>query len=92
MRAAAERGRLKKKQPGPARRDVPGVAIMKWYDPSAEDNPPYLKAAAEARKMGVRENWCYHHAWAIMLSIDQYAEAATGNRECFWNKPHRIRK
>ena len=26
-----------------------------------------------------------------MLSIDQYAEAATGNREYFWNKPHSIK-
>jgi hypothetical protein len=25
-----------------------------------------------------------------MVAIDQYAEAATGNREYFWNKPHSI--
>jgi hypothetical protein len=24
---------------------------------------------------------------AILISIDQYAEAATGNREFFWNRP-----
>jgi hypothetical protein len=38
----------------------------------------------------VHEGWCYHHVQAIMLSIDQYAEVATGNREYFWNKPHSI--
>jgi len=27
---------------------------------------------------------------AIMLSIDQYAESALGNREYFLNKPHSI--
>ncbi len=58
---------------------------LKWYD-----HPPFLKALAEVRKIGVHEGWCYHHVQAIMLSIDQYAEAATGNREYFWNKPHSI--
>jgi len=29
-------------------------------------------------------------AQAIIVAIDQYAEAATGNREFFWNKPHSI--
>ena len=67
----------------------PMVASLKWYDANATDNPPFLKALAEVRKIGVHEGWCYHHVQAIMLSIDQYAEAATGNREYFWNKPHR---
>jgi hypothetical protein len=26
----------------------------------------------------------------VIVAIDQYAEAATGNREYFWNKPHAI--
>jgi hypothetical protein len=61
---------------------------LRWYDANAADNPPFLKALAEVRRIGVHEGWCYHHVRAILLSIDQYAEAATGNREFFWNKPH----
>jgi hypothetical protein len=37
-----------------------------------------------------REGWCHHHIQAILVAIDQYAEAATGNREYFLNKPHSI--
>jgi hypothetical protein len=81
----AERDRLKKKS-----QDLLGatwweVAMVKWYDPHATDKPPFLKALAEVRKIGVHEGWCYHHVRAIILSIDQYAAAATGNREYFWN-------
>jgi hypothetical protein len=36
----------------------------------------------------VHEGWCYHHVQAVIVAIDQYAEAATGNREFFWNRPH----
>jgi hypothetical protein len=32
----------------------------------------------------------YEHVQAITVSIDQYAEAATGNRDYFLNKPHSI--
>jgi hypothetical protein len=63
---------------------------LKWYDANATDNPPFLKALAEVRRIGVHEGWCYYHVRAILMSIDQYAEAATGNREFFWNKPHSI--
>ena len=52
------------------------------------DPPPFIKALAEVRRIGVLEGWCYHHVQAIIVAIDQYAEAATGNREFFWNKPH----
>jgi hypothetical protein len=62
----------------------------KWFDANASDNPPFLKALAEVRRIGVHEGWCYHHVQAILMSIDQYAEAATGNREYFWNQPHSI--
>jgi hypothetical protein len=31
-----------------------------------------------------------NHVRAILMSIDQYAEAATGSQEFFWNKPHSI--
>ena len=62
---------------------------VQWYG-DKDDHPPFLKALAEVRRIGVHEGWCYHHVRAILLSIDQYAEAATGNREFFWNKPHAI--
>ena len=39
---------------------------------------------------GPREGWCYHHVQAIIVAIDQYAEAALGNREFFLNKPYGI--
>jgi hypothetical protein len=38
----------------------------------------------------VHEGWCYHQVQATMIAIDQYAEAATGNREFFCNRPHSI--
>jgi hypothetical protein len=61
----------------------------KWFsdDPNVT---PFLKALAEVRRVGVHEGWCYHHVQAITIAIDQYAEAATGNREYFWNKPHSV--
>jgi hypothetical protein len=34
--------------------------------------------------------WRYHHVQAIIVAIDQYAEAALGNREFFLNKPYGI--
>jgi hypothetical protein len=40
--------------------------------------------------MGTLEGYCYFHVQAIMLSIDQYAETALGNREYFLNKPYGI--
>lgn len=58
------------------------------YFSESEDQPPFIQALAEARRIGVHEGWCYHHVQAIIVAIDQYAEAATGNREFFWNKPH----
>ena len=40
--------------------------------------------------MGPREGYCFQPVQAIMLSIDQYAEGALGNREYLVNKPHSI--
>jgi hypothetical protein len=48
----------------------------------------FLKALADVRRLATREGWRYQHVQAIIVSIDQYAEAATGNREYFLNKPH----
>src|SRR6266576_1242218 len=60
-----------------------------WYDDNA-DNPPWIKALAEVRRLAAREGWRYHHVQAIIVAIDQYAEAALGNREFFLNKPHGV--
>jgi hypothetical protein len=56
--------------------------IMKWYDPCAE-NPPWIKALADVRSLGTREGYCFEHVQAVMLTIDQYAETALGNRQFF---------
>jgi len=51
--------------------------------------PPFLKALEETRYLATREGWRYQHVQAIIVAIDQYAEAATGNRIFFLNKPYR---
>jgi hypothetical protein len=59
---------------------------VSWFD--EELNPtPFLKALEEVRRMATREGWRHQHAQAIIVAIDQYAEAATGNRDFFLNKP-----
>ena len=65
------------------------VSELKYYDEKA-DNPPWIKALAEVRHRASRESWCYHHVQAIIVSIDQYAEKALGNREFFLNRPYGI--
>jgi len=62
---------------------------MKWYEPQAE-NSPWIKTLADVRHMGTREGYCFEHVQAIMLSIDQYAETALGNRHFFLNKPYGV--
>ena len=52
------------------------------------DLSPFLKALNDVRHKAVREGYCYQDVQAIVVSIDQYAEAATSNREYFLNKPH----
>jgi hypothetical protein len=65
------------------------MVALRWFDD--EQNPPeFLVALEKVRRLATREGWCYHHVQAVIVSIDQYAEAATGNREYFWNKPHAI--
>jgi hypothetical protein len=36
------------------------------------------------------KGYCYPHVQAIIVSIDQYAEAALGNRNYFLNRPYGI--
>jgi hypothetical protein len=62
---------------------------LKWYDHKA-DNPPWVKALADVRRIATLEGYCFHHVQAIIVSIDQYAEKALGNREFFLNKPYGI--
>jgi hypothetical protein len=52
--------------------------------------PPWMKALAEVRHLATREGWCYQHVQAIIVSIDQYAESALGNRDYFLNKPYSL--
>jgi hypothetical protein len=61
--------------------------VIRWFD-DEKDHPPFLKALEEVRRRAAREGWCYRHVQAIIVAIDQYAEAATGNREFFLSKPH----
>ena len=65
------------------------VEPLRYYEDTA-DNPPWIKALAEVRRLAPREGWRYQHVQAIIVSIDQYAEAALGNREFFLNKPQSI--
>jgi hypothetical protein len=61
----------------------------KWYD-DAPEHPPWIKALADVRRQATLEGYCYPHVQAIIVAIDQYAEAALGNREYFLNRPYRI--
>jgi hypothetical protein len=63
--------------------------VAKWYDDNA-NNPAWIKALADVRRLAPREGWCYQHVQAITVAIDQYAEAALGNRDYFLNKPYSI--
>jgi hypothetical protein len=56
---------------------------LKWYDRNA-DNPPWINALAEVRQRLVLP------ARPAIIAVDQYAEAALGNREFFLNKPYGI--
>jgi hypothetical protein len=43
---------------------------LQWYDDKA-DNPPWIKALAEVRRLAPREGWRYHHVQAIIVAIDK---------------------
>jgi len=60
--------------------------MVRWFD-DEKDHPPFLKTLQETRRQATREGWCYQHVQAIIVAIDQYAEAATGNRDFFLNEP-----
>ena len=56
---------------------------LKWYDPNT-DNPPWIKALAEVRRLAPREGWRYQHVQAIIVSIAQVDEhsVSTVASEC----------
>jgi hypothetical protein len=64
---------------------------VRWFDDEKEPSP-FLKALEEARRLATREGWRYQPVQAIIVAIDQYAEAATGNREFFLSKPPNVGK
>jgi hypothetical protein len=51
---------------------------VRWFDDERELSP-FLKALEDVRSKATREGWCYQHVQAIIVAIDQYAEAATAN-------------
>jgi hypothetical protein len=53
------------------------------------DNPPWIEALAEVRRLAPREAWRYQHVQAIIVAIDRYAEAALGNRESIFDQASR---
>jgi hypothetical protein len=63
--------------------------VARRYFDDEPDLSPFLKALHDVRTKATREGSCYMHVQAIIVAIDQYAEAATGNREYFLNKPHK---
>jgi hypothetical protein len=72
-----------------ARESIGRAKLVKHFQD--DPNPPaFIKALAEVRRLAPREGWCYQHVQAIIVSVDQYAEAALGNREYFLNKPQSI--
>jgi hypothetical protein len=59
--------------------------MVKWFDD--ENRRPSTKRLEATCRLATREGWRYQHVQAIIVAIDQYAEAATGNRDFFLNKP-----
>jgi hypothetical protein len=59
---------------------------VRWFD-DEKDPPLFSQGLEEVRRLATREGWRYQHVQAIIVAIDQYAEAANGNRDFFLNKP-----
>jgi hypothetical protein len=60
------------------------------YLSDEENLSPFLHAHGNVRHQATRKGYKYAHVQAIIVAIDQYAEAATGNRDFFLNKPQMI--
>ena len=63
---------------------------LRWYDEKNADNPPWVAALADVRRLATREGYCFQHSRPSSLRFDQYAEKALGNREYFLNRPYGI--
>ena len=66
-----------------------------WYDPET-DRSQFMAALWNVRHLCTRSErvratvpGSHILVQAIMSAIDDYAERETGNRQYFWNKPHR---
>ena len=57
-----------------------------WYDPKL-DTSEFRAALDKTRRLACREGANWDRVQAVMRAIDDYAEAATGNREYFWDRP-----
>ena len=68
---------------------IADMAARRYFD-DEPDLSPFLTALHDVRQRATREGWCYMHVQAIIVAIDQYAEAATGNRDYFLNKPYGV--
>ena len=64
--------------------------MVRRYLSDEPDLSPFLHALGKVRHQAALEGYCYQHVQAIIVAIDQYAEAATGNREYFLNKSQSI--
>jgi hypothetical protein len=56
-------------------------------DPHAD---AWLKSLDQTRRLATRQGWCFQHVQALLVAIDQYAKAATGNRCYFLDKPQSV--
>ena len=68
------------------RNGVGNGAVSVLKEPPAQRRYDFLKTLEQTRRLATREGWRRQHVQSIIVAIDQYAEAATGNR-VFLNKP-----
>ena len=61
----------------------------KWYDDKL-DNPPRITAFVNKPFQAMLEGYYYRHVQAIIVAIDQYAEATLDDREFLLKRPRRI--
>jgi hypothetical protein len=53
------------------------MPALRYFD-SDPHKTPFLVALDQVRRQAAREGHCFQHVQAIIVAIDQYAEAATG--------------
>jgi hypothetical protein len=85
----AARDKFRQTLPDRSPRSCSEARVVKRYFSGTEDRPPFLKALAEVRKIGVHEGWCYHHVQAVILARSVCRD---GDRQpgVFWNRPQSI--